>query len=298
MAAWRQASLIAAWRQASLLIMTTHSACLRRCVAAQEGQTLLRRVPEVDLVMGPHHANRWAAAEGQGAAASVTVGGQRGGTLLGLGVASVVQTQRGKQPALRHPPCLTFVSAACASVPQDWRPSGAGGAGQPGGGHRPRGHPGGHHRGAHPSLLVCGWPDSHLFHGFLGKLWQSNCCQQSKRQQRCGRSGPRNPCSPAFPLLMCCTRCCWAQARRDSDITAWVNVIHGCNEKVGGWRALLVRPGRCNPKRRPIAQHTRQPGHVDCANTLPSPRCCAVHLLHRALHARRGAEPHARGHPA
>jgi len=28
------------------------------CVAAQEGQTLLRRVPEVDLVMGPHHANR------------------------------------------------------------------------------------------------------------------------------------------------------------------------------------------------------------------------------------------------
>jgi tRNA-2-methylthio-N6-dimethylallyladenosine synthase len=29
------------------------------CVAAQEGQTLLRRVPEVDLVMGPHHANRW-----------------------------------------------------------------------------------------------------------------------------------------------------------------------------------------------------------------------------------------------
>lgn len=29
---------------------------------------------------------------------------------------------------------------------------------------------------------------------------------------------------------------CWAQARRDSDITAWVNVIHGCNEKVGGWR--------------------------------------------------------------
>ena len=28
------------------------------CVAAQEGQALLRRVPEVDLVMGPHHANR------------------------------------------------------------------------------------------------------------------------------------------------------------------------------------------------------------------------------------------------
>ncbi|GAB4824102.1 hypothetical protein N2152v2_011148 [Parachlorella kessleri] len=28
------------------------------CVAAQEGQELLRRVPEVDLVMGPHHANR------------------------------------------------------------------------------------------------------------------------------------------------------------------------------------------------------------------------------------------------
>ncbi len=30
------------------------------CVAAQEGQELLRRVPEVDLVMGPHHANRCA----------------------------------------------------------------------------------------------------------------------------------------------------------------------------------------------------------------------------------------------
>jgi len=28
------------------------------CVAAQEGQAILRRVPEVDLVMGPHHANR------------------------------------------------------------------------------------------------------------------------------------------------------------------------------------------------------------------------------------------------
>ena len=28
------------------------------CVAAQEGEALLRRVPEVDLVMGPHHANR------------------------------------------------------------------------------------------------------------------------------------------------------------------------------------------------------------------------------------------------
>ncbi|EFN57360.1 hypothetical protein CHLNCDRAFT_30275 [Chlorella variabilis] len=28
------------------------------CVAAQEGHALLRRVPEVDLVMGPHHANR------------------------------------------------------------------------------------------------------------------------------------------------------------------------------------------------------------------------------------------------
>ena len=28
------------------------------CVASQEGQALLRRVPELDLVMGPHHANR------------------------------------------------------------------------------------------------------------------------------------------------------------------------------------------------------------------------------------------------
>lgn len=28
------------------------------CVAAQEGEALLRRVPEVDLVMGPHHANK------------------------------------------------------------------------------------------------------------------------------------------------------------------------------------------------------------------------------------------------
>ena len=30
------------------------------CVAAQEGETLLRRVPELDLVLGPHHANRCA----------------------------------------------------------------------------------------------------------------------------------------------------------------------------------------------------------------------------------------------
>ena len=30
------------------------------CVAAQEGAALLRRVPELDLVMGPHHANRCA----------------------------------------------------------------------------------------------------------------------------------------------------------------------------------------------------------------------------------------------
>lgn len=36
------------------------------CVAAQEGQALLRRVPEVDLVMGPHHANRWGRPPGQG----------------------------------------------------------------------------------------------------------------------------------------------------------------------------------------------------------------------------------------
>ena len=28
------------------------------CVAAQEGEALLRRVPELDLVLGPHHANR------------------------------------------------------------------------------------------------------------------------------------------------------------------------------------------------------------------------------------------------
>ncbi|NJL81087.1 MAG: tRNA (N6-isopentenyl adenosine(37)-C2)-methylthiotransferase MiaB, partial [Richelia sp. SM2_1_7] len=28
------------------------------CVAQQEGETLLRRVPELDLVMGPQHANR------------------------------------------------------------------------------------------------------------------------------------------------------------------------------------------------------------------------------------------------
>ena len=28
------------------------------CVAQQEGEQLLRRVPEVDLVMGPQHANR------------------------------------------------------------------------------------------------------------------------------------------------------------------------------------------------------------------------------------------------
>ena len=32
---------------------------LAGCVAAQEGETLLRRVPELDLVMGPHHANRY-----------------------------------------------------------------------------------------------------------------------------------------------------------------------------------------------------------------------------------------------
>ena len=28
------------------------------CVAAQEGAALLRRVPELDLVLGPHHTNR------------------------------------------------------------------------------------------------------------------------------------------------------------------------------------------------------------------------------------------------
>lgn len=30
----------------------------RRCVAQQEGEKLLRRVPEIDLVMGPQYANR------------------------------------------------------------------------------------------------------------------------------------------------------------------------------------------------------------------------------------------------
>ena len=29
------------------------------CVASQEGEALLRRIPELDLVMGPHHANRY-----------------------------------------------------------------------------------------------------------------------------------------------------------------------------------------------------------------------------------------------
>ncbi|KAK9857174.1 hypothetical protein WJX84_005515, partial [Apatococcus fuscideae] len=31
---------------------------LAGCVASQEGAALLRRIPELDLVMGPHHANR------------------------------------------------------------------------------------------------------------------------------------------------------------------------------------------------------------------------------------------------
>lgn len=31
---------------------------LAGCVGSQEGAALLRRVPELDLVMGPHHANR------------------------------------------------------------------------------------------------------------------------------------------------------------------------------------------------------------------------------------------------
>ena len=31
---------------------------LAGCVASQEGATLLRRIPELDLVMGPHHANQ------------------------------------------------------------------------------------------------------------------------------------------------------------------------------------------------------------------------------------------------
>ena len=30
------------------------------CVGQQEGEALLRRVPEVDLVMGPQYANRYA----------------------------------------------------------------------------------------------------------------------------------------------------------------------------------------------------------------------------------------------
>ena len=33
---------------------------LAGCVASQEGAALLRRIPELDLVMGPHHANRCA----------------------------------------------------------------------------------------------------------------------------------------------------------------------------------------------------------------------------------------------
>ena len=31
---------------------------LAGCVASQEGAALLRRIPELDLVMGPHHANQ------------------------------------------------------------------------------------------------------------------------------------------------------------------------------------------------------------------------------------------------
>ena len=31
---------------------------LAGCVGAQEGAALLRRIPELDLVMGPHHAGR------------------------------------------------------------------------------------------------------------------------------------------------------------------------------------------------------------------------------------------------
>lgn len=31
---------------------------IHRCVAQQEGEKLLRRVPEIDLVMGPQYANR------------------------------------------------------------------------------------------------------------------------------------------------------------------------------------------------------------------------------------------------
>ena len=36
------------------------------CVAAQEGAALLRRVPELDLVMGPHHEERVEALGGEG----------------------------------------------------------------------------------------------------------------------------------------------------------------------------------------------------------------------------------------
>lgn len=32
--------------------------CAHACYGWQEGEALLRRVPELDLVMGPQHANR------------------------------------------------------------------------------------------------------------------------------------------------------------------------------------------------------------------------------------------------
>ena len=38
---------------------------LAGCVGSQEGAALLRRVPELDLVMGPHHANRIAEPPGK-----------------------------------------------------------------------------------------------------------------------------------------------------------------------------------------------------------------------------------------
>lgn len=43
------------------------------CVAQQEGEQLLRRVPEVDLVMGPQHANRLQELLDQARASSISI---------------------------------------------------------------------------------------------------------------------------------------------------------------------------------------------------------------------------------
>lgn len=126
------------------------------CVAQQEGQALLRRVPEVDVVMGPQHANQ---------------------------ISSLLEQADDGQVCCRAlPPC----ASACFQQ-LGWQPAIA----------------------------------------LVARIW----INMDPTRVGCTRHGRQQGAVQVLATEWTEIIEDVAQPRRESDISAWVNVIYGCNEK-------------------------------------------------------------------